>query len=187
VNDDVGGITFNHYIQVAHRLYLQPGKCQQIHGHSMNVELTLSVTFDTDGYATNQVGDQLEFGEVKRAFRRFLDEGYDHKLLLNASDPFAGPIWSMGKVVDKSVYPEKPLLIVQDALQEFLPGLRPCMGDPCTENLAKWIVEWCAEEFSCYCTVTIHETNTNSVSREASPGGKVWINERGEIDGATTE
>lgn len=150
-----GTLEFNHTIQIAHRLFLQPGKCQQIHGHSMRVILILHIqSFDKDknGYATNDIGGPLEFGAVKKRFRAYLDAYYDHSLLLNRDDPWARTLIHIAGV------PSLPL-----------PGLVKCDGDPSTENIAKWIANWCANEFNCAVGVTVQETETNSVSRNAWP------------------
>lgn len=153
--DKAGALQFSHTIQVAHRLYRQEGKCQQIHGHSMKVSLTLEIrdfTKDEYGYATDQEGRLLEFGAVKKVFRAHLDANYDHKLLLNKDDPWAGN-----------------LLHTAGVKSEGLPGLIKCNGDPSTENLAGWIAQFCAEEFRCDILIRVEETETNSVYRAASP------------------
>lgn len=75
-------ILVRHNMEVAHRLLLLPGKCQNIHGHSMGVELELYGELDDRGLLGG-----LDFGEVKRAFRAHLDAEYDHRLLLNEADP----------------------------------------------------------------------------------------------------
>lgn len=74
-----------HNIEVAHRLSLLPGKCENIHGHSMWIALEMCGAVDAAGLLGG-----MEFGAVKRAFRGHLDEWYDHRLLLNAEDPLAG-------------------------------------------------------------------------------------------------
>lgn len=63
---------------------LLPGKCENIHGHSMWVTLELRGEMDESGRMAG-----LDFGAVKKAFRGHLDSQYDHHLLLNEHDPFA--------------------------------------------------------------------------------------------------
>lgn len=151
-------ITLKHNMEVAHRLLNLPGKCRQIHGHSMVVELKLYVQIDI-GYAVNGILEVLDFGDVKRSFRKYIDEKYDHHLLLNQDDPWAQPIETVEAYANAT-----------GAAQ--LPGLVPTPGDPSVENLATWIAEWAAEEFICDVEVTIHETATNSVSVGASPSAQ---------------
>lgn len=161
MNNEIGALKFTHDIQVGHRLYLQPGKCQKIHGHSMTVLLSLQVHFDTDGYALNDDSDQLEFGEVKKHFRHHLDTEYDHCLLLNENDPWAQPLR----------YQDKSIPISDQGVT--LPGLKKVPGDPCTENLTRWIAQWCAEEFRCMTYVEVKETGTNAVVRHAHPSPRM--------------
>jgi len=72
-------VQVRHNIEMAHRLFLTPGKCQRIHGHSWSVTLTLSGQLSATGMVA-------EFGAVKAAFREYLDTTFDHRLLLNTAD-----------------------------------------------------------------------------------------------------
>jgi 6-pyruvoyl-tetrahydropterin synthase len=121
-----------------------PGKCQNIHGHSMKVTVYITGTVDENG-----VLGGLDFGIVKKEFRNYLKMAYDHKLLLNENDPWAahlhaGPL-GMG----------------------YLPGLQSVPGDPTTENIARWIFEYMAEDFN-VTRVEIQETSTNGVVHVAA-------------------
>lgn len=137
-----------HNIEIAHRLYFMPGKCQQIHGHSMKVRLTLHGHPNTDG-----VFESLDFSDVKKRFRGYLDEYYDHKLLLNERDPFAKPLtFQLG--------PNEG-----DIVTASLPGLVTMQGDPTTENLVQQIGWWAIGEFKLPCDIHIQETGTNAVGR----------------------
>lgn len=113
-----------HNIEVAHRLFETQGKCEAIHGHSMKVELQIYGQVDSHGLLGG-----IEFGALKKEFRAHLDEEYDHRLLLNTSDPFAQPV---------QINIEGP----HKGLHEGLPGLNVMPGDPTTEHIAKWIMEW---------------------------------------------
>jgi len=138
-------IKLTHNMEIAHRLFLMPGKCQQIHGHSMTIDLTLHGNPDENG-----VFEGLDFGDVKKVFRRYIDENYDHKLLLNVNDPWAQPIETV------AAYEAGTGAI-------WLPGLVAVPGDPTTENLAKWILEWAQRTWDLRTTVYIQETKTNGV------------------------
>lgn len=126
-------IAVRHNIEVAHRLHLLPGKCENIHGHSMWVRLEL--TGDLDGHG---LMDGLDFGGVKRVYRIHLDSTYDHRLLLDGADP----------------------LVHGDG---DLPGLLATDGQPTTENIALWIGRWAQEAFPSVKSgrVTVHETYVN--------------------------
>lgn len=155
----------NEYIQVAHRLTLMPGKCQQIHGHSMRVFLKLYVEYGPDGYAYkpyDQNKEMIDYGVIKEAFRKHLNDNYDHRLLLNEADPWAQPVFMVN--VDEPGIEGTEAKLVQHEKQKFLPGLRTCPGDPTTENLSKWIAEWAHYEFDMDGEVRIEETTTNAVA-----------------------
>jgi 6-pyruvoyltetrahydropterin/6-carboxytetrahydropterin synthase len=104
------GLRVKHNIEVAHRLFLLPGKCERIHGHSMWVDLL--IVGEVDKRTGLLAG--LDFAEVKKSFRKYLDDYFDHSLLLNEDDTWAN---------------------------YDLPGLRKCIGDPTTENIARWVGE----------------------------------------------
>jgi 6-pyruvoyltetrahydropterin/6-carboxytetrahydropterin synthase len=71
-------------MEVAHRLSLLPGKCQNIHGHSMWVVAEFEGEVDAKGILLG-----MDFGSVKSDFRGYLDHTYDHRLLLNEVDEWA--------------------------------------------------------------------------------------------------
>lgn len=156
-------LTVKHNIEVAHRLSLTPGKCENIHGHSMVVELSISGVLSAMGILYPNPGsavcDQtpLEFGALKTWFRGMLDDHLDHHLLLNSEDPIAQIGWSVAG----------------------LPGLALLRGDPTTENIAKWVYEAAYREYIQFelrpeqgrsmLSVTVHETAVNSATYEDSP------------------
>lgn len=142
-------IAFRHNMEVAHRLLWLPGKCQRIHGHSMKVTLKLFVEFNGKGYAIDEDNEVLDFGNVKKIFRGYIDDQYDHRLLLNEEDPWAQGVPYMNDGFSN-----------QD---EELPGLVKLKGDPSTENLAGWIAQWARDCFKVPCEVEIAETETNIV------------------------
>lgn len=136
------GIYVNHNAEIAHRLMNLPGKCEHIHGHSLQIEMHISGHLDENGLLAG-----LDFGSVKKTFRSYLDETFDHQLHLNYKDP-----WS--KVLQD---------VDQHNASKFLPGLRTWPGDPTTENIAKWIGMAMYEHFEAKFPVRIYvqETNTN--------------------------
>jgi 6-pyruvoyltetrahydropterin/6-carboxytetrahydropterin synthase len=119
----IQSIKVRHNVEMAHRLFLTPGKCEQIHGHSWSVTLEMFGNVDSHGLL-----EGLNFSDVKKDFRAYLDETFDHRLLLNPSDP-----WSQ---------------LYVDRLGP-LPGLKSFegYGDPTTENFAMCIGEWASGLF----------------------------------------
>jgi 6-pyruvoyl-tetrahydropterin synthase len=104
----------------------------------------------------------IEYGDLKKQFRTYLDETYDHRLLLNASDPFARPIF---QIHDAEQDDYRGFYVVPDHKQIFLPGLQSMPGDPTTENIAKWIGEEMLQQLDGYglemLHVTVWETGVN--------------------------
>lgn len=143
-----------HNIEVAHRLSKTPGKCQQIHGHSMWVELEmLGQGLDVTG---KMVG--MEYGDLKRVFRHHLDTQLDHHLLLSKDDPWAD-----------SLVKTDALARGDSVVGDHLPGLALCTDDPTTENIAKWIGEWAYMEFGeglgiQRIQIVVHETRVNAAT-----------------------
>jgi 6-pyruvoyl-tetrahydropterin synthase len=171
-------IKVRHNVEVAHRLYETQGKCENIHGHSVWVTLSLEGHRGDNGIATYAYTDpddfitydkELEFGAIKKQFRGYLDETYDHRLLLNAADPFAGPIFQMQQAqataweVQGADTQEIPSYYeVRASEQTFLPGLQSTDGDPTTENIAKWIHDWALVEAKLPVShVEVWETSVN--------------------------
>ena len=160
-------IELKHNMEVAHRLYNLPGKCQKIHGHSMVVTLRVHGEIKPGGILHGFLGQQFEFGAMKKSFRSYLDDHYDHQLLLNKVDPWAGPIFQLKSDYSQSVDGD-PAAYLLDSTQKFLPGLVPCEEDPTTENIAKWIAEKMCEMFDAHVEVFVQETATNGVGVFAS-------------------
>ena len=140
-------IFVKHNAEIAHRLSLLPGKCQQIHGHSLQIQVEMVVQIGPEGIALSGVLETLDFGFVKRKVREYIDSQFDHHLLLNVED----------ELFD--------LVGVPGAAETYFPGLMTMPGDPTIENIARWIGEWCRDEFSPKgIGVRIDETNTNGAS-----------------------
>jgi 6-pyruvoyltetrahydropterin/6-carboxytetrahydropterin synthase len=131
----------NEYIQVAHRLTKLPGKCQNIHGHSMRVFMYLQGKINEDGLIQNESGEILDFSAVKKVFRKYLSDHCDHHLMLNAEDPYV----HLG-----------------------LKGTTTWPGDPTTENIAMWIYTDMRNSFP-VSRVEIEETETNGVIYDEGP------------------
>ena len=64
----------------AHRLLNYNGKCAVPHGHSYQAEIRFE-SEDLDG-----LGMSIDFGDVKRPLKDWIDENWDHAFLVNDSD-----------------------------------------------------------------------------------------------------
>lgn len=151
-------IQVRHNIEVAHRLIDMEGKCEAIHGHSMWVELKIHGLVDGNGTL-----DGLQFGYVKKLFRDYLDGTYDHHLLLNEKDVWAGLLAGKSVIEKYTNLNDTVHAVLEDPdMFETLPGLKVVDGDPTTENIARWIAKWANGTFQKNVDVTVHETAVNA-------------------------
>ncbi|MFJ2866857.1 6-pyruvoyl trahydropterin synthase family protein [Kitasatospora sp. NPDC087314] len=72
-------VTVRHDFQTAHRLPHLTGKCENLHGHSWVVEVTVTAS-------ELAAGTVVEFGAFKRALREWIDTFLDHGTMLGAAD-----------------------------------------------------------------------------------------------------
>jgi 6-pyruvoyltetrahydropterin/6-carboxytetrahydropterin synthase len=131
-------LAVKHNIEVAHRLHLLPGKCENINGHSMWVTMFVKGELDENG-----ILEGISFTDLKKSFRHHLDTVYDHHLLLHENDPWSYPISDRGEE------------------GTYLPGLKVFPGDPTTENIAKWIANWARQDGIPVHSVDVWETSVN--------------------------
>ncbi len=74
-----------------HRLLNYEGKCRHLHGHNGRVEIELaSATLD-------QREMVRDFGEVKHAIKTWIDDTFDHKMLLRHDDPALPALRQLGE------------------------------------------------------------------------------------------
>jgi hypothetical protein len=85
----------------------------------------------------------LDFGVVKKIWRAYLDEGFDHHLCLNENDPL--------------------VLTLQNA-QILDWGIVTIGMDPTVENMARLWGMWAARQFHCTTAIKVHEAATNAAT-----------------------
>lgn len=145
-------IELGHNFETAHRLSTpaSPTKCQSIHGHSWWARVTI------EGASIDGDGILVEFGDFKRAWRRFIDDQLDHALVLRAGDPVIAAL--------QAVVPEQRLYVLDE--------------NPTTEVLAKHLFEQSARilaqelgvssEWARVVELHIQETRVNAASYKAT-------------------
>jgi 6-pyruvoyltetrahydropterin/6-carboxytetrahydropterin synthase len=136
-------IWIRHNAEIAHRLAFGPKKCQQIHGHSLQIKLTLFGVPDENGMLNG-----MDFRAIKQTFRNYIDADYDHHLLLNQNDPMLKHLRDL----------------LNDEADSFYPGAIGTPGEPTTENMARWLWEWSEDTFTLPTHVEITETNSNGAT-----------------------
>ena len=63
-----------------HRLHEHGGKCEFFHGHNYIADFYVS------GDTVDEVGRVIDFAELKRLFKGWIDEHWDHGFLLSEAD-----------------------------------------------------------------------------------------------------
>lgn len=131
-------IRLKHNSEMGHRLTLSPGKCERIHGHSWWFELTIS------GDPHPATGMIIDFADVKRWMRNFIDDNWDHRLMLNTDDP---------------VVPFLKSLLPTDSIVHLLPHC-----DPTVENVAAYFGKLARNQFGTGYNyqVWVQETGVNA-------------------------
>lgn len=70
-----------HEICAGHRVVNQGGKCEHLHGHGY------VFTFHCVG-ALNDIGMVIDFGVIKSKLSQWLEDNWDHRMLIWEEDPF---------------------------------------------------------------------------------------------------
>lgn len=105
----------------AHRLaknYM--GKCAQLHGHSWNGTLTVRCVMLDDW------GMGIDFGVLKEAVIKEIEEIFDHKVILYQGDP-------LNKILEESGYGQSIVTM---------------LDNPTSEVIAEWIFDFASEKLN---------------------------------------
>lgn len=116
-------ITKDHEISMAHRLVGHVGKCRNIHGHNYKISIIIGAN------ALNEQGMIVDFSEVKKLLCSWLDDNWDHRIMLWSQDPFmAHPGFQQALWDDRAKDMEGPQSLV------IVPF------NPTAENMAKHLL-----------------------------------------------
>lgn len=74
-------ITKEVYFCYGHRLMNHPGKCRNLHGHSVKASISIKQA------ALNEQAMVCDFADVKTCVDSFIDKVLDHNFLLHKDDP----------------------------------------------------------------------------------------------------
>lgn len=114
-----------------HRLLDYDGKCAHPHGHNGRVE----VEFSSD--KLDERGMVIDFVDIKRELKAFLDQEFDHKMLLRQDDPLVKVFKEMGE----------PVFLMQE--------------NPTAENIAKVIFNFAISRGLPVTSVRLWETSSS--------------------------
>jgi 6-pyruvoyltetrahydropterin/6-carboxytetrahydropterin synthase len=73
-------ITKEVYFCYGHRLMNHPGKCRNLHGHSVKASITIKAD------QLNDQGMVCDFADIKECAEKFIDQQLDHNFLLHKDD-----------------------------------------------------------------------------------------------------
>ena len=98
-----------------HRVYGHESKCAHLHGHRYVAEISVKSKH------LDSIGRVVDFSVVKQLVGKWIDDNWDHNLLLNPEDPLL-------PYLDRSEQVTKPI---------FSSSL---LGNPTAENMARYLV-----------------------------------------------
>ncbi len=114
-----------------HRLLDYGGKCRHLHGHNGVAE----ITFETE--SLDPRGMVVDFGDLKRLLKTWIDGNLDHRMILRRDDPVVPALQAAGE----------PLHLLD--------------VNPTAENLARLIFDHARAEGHPVVKVRLRETSTS--------------------------
>lgn len=104
-------VTRKHEIHCGHRVVNHESKCRNLHGHSYIFHLTCEST------TLDEIGRVIDFSVIKSLVCKWLDDNWDHRLILWEKDPWLEILRNVDTTIVTVPY------------------------NPTAENLAKYLVE----------------------------------------------
>ncbi len=95
-------LTIRHNFETAHRLPQLGGKCENLHGHSWWMNLTI------DADEVTAIGIIADFGGLKTIMRHWVDTHLDHGAMLGATDSLVLPLTAAGSKLYVFGAPDTP-------------------------------------------------------------------------------
>lgn len=105
----------------AHRLMNHSGKCAALHGHRYKLEVTV------EGPTNPDTGIVVDFSDLSKVVKGFVDNFWDHALLVNFVDPLKKAVEAVEEVCLKTN---------ADAFRIF-----SFMSDPTAEHMVRYFAE----------------------------------------------
>ena len=121
-------VTRYHDISCGHRVVGHEGKCRFLHGHNYRVH------FECTAPDVDALGRVIDFGVIKSALCMWVENFWDHKMLLWEDDPLRVMLLSLNAesyVYDKS----------REAMKQAQESIRSVPFNPTAENMAAYLLE----------------------------------------------
>ncbi|MCA9093053.1 MAG: 6-carboxytetrahydropterin synthase [Planctomycetaceae bacterium] len=99
-----------------HRLLNYDGKCKHLHGHNGRLIIVL------EAENLDERGMLVDFGDIKRSVRTWVDNELDHRMILNRNDPIIPYLQSINE----------PMYLID--------------WNPTAENIARLVYEYTAKQ-----------------------------------------
>ncbi len=112
-----------HDISAGHRVVGHEGKCRFLHGHNYRVH------FECTAPDVDTVGRVIDFGVIKSALCMWLEDNWDHQMLLWEEDPLL--------LVFRNIKFGTHIGLAD----EFYTSLVPTFFNPTAENMAAYLLE----------------------------------------------
>lgn len=97
----IKSVTRYHDFSYGHRI-LAPGPCSRLHGHNARVYFTVEGEVDKFGHI-------VDFSAIKETYCKWLEEFWDHRMILHRDDPLFGLIsvtaWGVQGLVNVDFHP----------------------------------------------------------------------------------
>lgn len=113
-----------------HRLLNYDGKCKYLHGHNGRVVISL------EGEKLDERGMLVDFTDIKKSLRTWIDNELDHRMILHQNDPLV-PILQTHK---------QPMYLIP--------------VNPTAENIARLIFDFAQQQGFPVAEVALWETRT---------------------------
>jgi 6-pyruvoyltetrahydropterin/6-carboxytetrahydropterin synthase len=129
-----------------HRLLNYSGKCRFLHGHNGRVVIAL------EGERLDNRGMLVDFSDIKRSIRTWIDDELDHRMILNQDDP----------IVPYLREQKEPICVIP--------------ANPTAENIAKLVFDYTQQQGFPVVEVSLWETprslatycpNSRGIARKA--------------------
>ena len=106
-----------HEIHAGHRVYGHTGKCKSLHGHSYIIH------FYCQAKELNELGMVVDFGIIKSTLCQWLEDNYDHRMLLWEKDPIGKELRAIDNNVVLVAYNPTAENIAYHLLDKIAPKL----------------------------------------------------------------
>jgi 6-pyruvoyltetrahydropterin/6-carboxytetrahydropterin synthase len=120
-----------HEIHCGHRVYGHTGKCRFLHGHSYIFH------FHCTSQSLDDLGMVVDFGIIKTTLCQWLEDNYDHRMLLWDKDPYAVEVAKIDESV--VIVPYNPT--AENIAKHILTEVAPLLLNDSLVKLSKVVVE----------------------------------------------